>query len=105
MRRSAAGLVVTLVLVVLFHRDEFRDPLPYPTPKPKVHANRVLVMRALGAPVVLVALFLSASGRPRLQSSSALLLTRRVKSRRVYAESRGPGHHRHAPRRAALDIE
>src|SRR5271156_4674128 len=84
---ALAGLLVTLALIVLFHRDEFTGAL-LAAPKPKVEANRVLVMRAALATLVLIALFFAGVGpaKAAIVIGGLLLLTRRVKSRRVYAE-------------------
>jgi Na+/H+ antiporter NhaD/arsenite permease-like protein len=90
------GLVVTAALVALFHREEFgggaRLEMP-PTGQPSAappgrHVNRVLVARALLATAILVGLFFA--GQPPAKAAivvgSCLLLTRRVKSSRIYAE-------------------
>lgn len=84
---ALAGLLATLVLIVLFHRGEFTGALRA-APEPKVEANRALVMRALLATVILIALFFSGVGpaKAAIVIGGLLLLTRRVKSRRVYAE-------------------
>ena len=58
---SLAGLLVTLTLIVLFHRDEFTGTLRA-APKPKAEANRVLVMRALLTTLILIALFFAGIG-------------------------------------------
>src|SRR5262249_28121418 len=54
---ALAGLVVTLALIALFHRDEFTGALPHAASKPKVEANHTLVIRALSATLVLGVLF------------------------------------------------
>jgi Na+/H+ antiporter NhaD/arsenite permease-like protein len=53
---ALAGLVVTLALSALFHRGEFTGALHREAPKPKVEANRALVMRALCATLILIVL-------------------------------------------------
>ena len=85
---ALAGLVVTLVLIALFHRNEFTGALQRDAPKPRVEANRVLIVRALCATLVLVVLFFSGIGpaKAAIVIGGLLLLTRRVKSQRVYAE-------------------
>jgi len=84
---SLVGLIVTLALIAVVHRDEFTGLLAA-APKPKVEANRVLVIRALLATLVLIALFFAGVGpaKAAIVIGGLLLLTRRVKSRRVYAE-------------------
>src|SRR5215469_8040947 len=59
---ALAGLVVTLVLIALLHRNEFTGFLQRDAPKPRVEANRVLIVRALCATVVLVVLFFTGIG-------------------------------------------
>ncbi len=85
---ALAGLVLTVLLLALLYRDEFRGGARLEPRRPRVRANRVLVLRALGATAVLVALFFA--GQPPAKAAiiigALLLLTRRVKSVRVYAE-------------------
>jgi Na+/H+ antiporter NhaD/arsenite permease-like protein len=85
---AAAGLVVTVLLLVLLHRDEFRAGTRFEPRTPRLRANRVLVWRALLATALVVALFFA--GTPPAEAAivvgALLLLTRRVKSSRVYAE-------------------
>ena len=83
------GLVLTFVLIALFHRDEFAGGgarLVAATPLARTH--RVLMLRALIATAVLIALFFA--GQPPAKAAivigGLLLLTRRVRSERVYAE-------------------
>ncbi len=85
---ALAGLVVTAGLIALFHRDEFTGATRL-TMKPMArHVNRVLVARALLATAAMVALFFA--GQPPAKAAivigGVLLLTRRVKSSRVYKE-------------------
>jgi Na+/H+ antiporter NhaD/arsenite permease-like protein len=89
---ALAGLVVTAALVAWFHREEFiggaRLAMRPPARSPGRHVNRVLVARSLLATAVLVGLFFA--GQPPAKAAiiigGCLLLTRRVKSSRVYAE-------------------
>jgi Na+/H+ antiporter NhaD/arsenite permease-like protein len=85
---ALAGLVVTLALSALFHRGEFTGALHREAPKPKVEANRALVMRALCATLILIVLLFAGIGpaKAAIVIGGLLLLTRRVKSQRVYAE-------------------
>ncbi len=81
------GLVLTIALLALFHRTELRGE-SLRLRLPRVRANRVLVVRSLIATAVVVALFFA--GQPPAKAAivvgALLLLTRRVKSARVYAE-------------------
>ncbi|HUB14438.1 MAG TPA: anion transporter [Acetobacteraceae bacterium] len=85
---AAAGLLLTITLLVLLHRNEFRGTERLQPQARRVRVNRVLLLRALGATVVLVALFFA--GQPPAKAAiiigALLLLTRRVRSTRVYAE-------------------
>jgi Na+/H+ antiporter NhaD/arsenite permease-like protein len=85
---ALAGLIITVVLIALFHRAEFAGTARLEAPRPKVKANRVLVIRALLATLILIALFFAgvAPAKAAIIIGGLLLLTRRVKSRRVYVE-------------------
>ncbi len=82
------GLVLTVVLITLLHRDEFAGGARLIAETPSARIHRVLALRALVATAVLVALFFS--GQPPAKAAiiigGLLLLTRRVRSERVYAE-------------------
>ena len=84
---ALAGLVLTVALIALFHRGEFRAVRLAPH-LPRIRANRALVLRALVATGAVVALFFA--GQPPAKAAivvgALLLLTRRMKSARVYAE-------------------
>jgi Na+/H+ antiporter NhaD/arsenite permease-like protein len=82
------GLIVTVALIALFHRDEFGGTARLEAQPPMVDANRVLVIRALMATLILIALFFGGvvPAKAAIIIGGLLLLTRRVKSRRVYAE-------------------
>src|SRR6202162_4777793 len=71
------GLIVTVALIALFHRAEFAGTARLEAQPPKVDANRVLVIRAFMGVV---------PAKAAIIIGGLLLLTRRVKSRRVYAE-------------------
>ena len=85
---ALAGLVITVGLLVLFHREEFAGGSALVAVKPNIRVNRVLVARALLATAAMIALFFA--GQPPAKAAivigALLLLTRRVKSERVYAE-------------------
>ncbi len=81
------GLVLTFGLLALLHRSELRGDDLQPR-LPRVRVNRVLAARSLVATTIVVALFFA--GQPPAKAAivvgALLLLTRRVKSARVYAE-------------------
>jgi len=85
---ALVGLVLTVLLLALVYRAEFAtsDRLEAILPTWRVH--RALMVRALVATGIMVALFFT--GRPPAKAAiiigGLLLLTRRLKSERVYAE-------------------
>jgi Na+/H+ antiporter NhaD/arsenite permease-like protein len=82
------GLAITVGLVALFHHGEFAGGGRITAAHANIRVNRVLVARALAATALMVALFFV--GQPPAKAAiiigGLLLLTRRVKSERVYAE-------------------
>ena len=85
---ALVGLIVTVALIAVFHRAEFAGAGRLEAPRPKVGANRVLVIRALLATLILITLFFAGvvPAKAAIIIAGLLLLTRRVKSRRVYEE-------------------
>jgi Na+/H+ antiporter NhaD/arsenite permease-like protein len=85
---ALAGLVVTVVLVALMHRKEFADETPMHMPKVSIRFNRGIVVRALLATVIMIILFFAgvAPAKVAIVIGGLLLLTRRLKSRRIYEE-------------------
>jgi Na+/H+ antiporter NhaD/arsenite permease-like protein len=85
---ALVGLIITVGLVALFHREEFARSEQMTALKVNIRVNRVLVARALVATALMVALFFV--GQPPAKAAivigGLLLLTRRVKSERIYAE-------------------
>src|ERR1700737_1297533 len=85
---ALVGLVLTFVLIALFHRGEFAGGARLVAGTRPAPTHRLLMLRALVAPAVLVALFFA--GQPPAKAAiiigGLLLLTRRVRSERVYAE-------------------
>jgi Na+/H+ antiporter NhaD/arsenite permease-like protein len=84
---AVAGLVVTIALIALLHHREFRAHDRVAARVPRIRVNRVLMLRALAATAITIALFFA--GQPPAKAAiimGALLLTRRLKSARVYAD-------------------
>jgi Na+/H+ antiporter NhaD/arsenite permease-like protein len=85
---ALVGLVITAGLVALFHRAELADSGRLAVVKPNIRVNRVLVARALVATAIMISLFFA--GQPPAKAAiiigGLLLLTRRMKSERVYAD-------------------
>jgi Na+/H+ antiporter NhaD/arsenite permease-like protein len=85
---ALAGLLATFALIALFYRQEFAASVSLHAVKPRIKVNRVLVLRALAAILVLMVLFFAGTipAKAALIVGGLLLLTRRIKSRRIYAE-------------------
>ncbi|MBV8459149.1 MAG: anion transporter [Acetobacteraceae bacterium] len=82
------GLVLTVVLLALVYRDEFATGDRLAAPVRAARVQKALLVRALLATGVMVALFFA--GQPPAKAAivigALLLLTRRLKSERIYAE-------------------
>ena len=85
---ALVGLLATGLLIALLHRDEFAGAARLQAPHRKVDVKRVLVIRALAGTLIMIGLFFAgvAPAKVAIVIGGLLLLTRRVKSRRVYAE-------------------
>jgi Na+/H+ antiporter NhaD/arsenite permease-like protein len=85
---ALAGLVITVILIALLHREQFAHGPRLEAPRLDIRVNRVLVIRALVAAAAVIALFFAgqAPAKAAIVIGGLLLLTRRVKSWRVYAE-------------------
>ncbi len=85
---AAIGLVVTFALIALFHPGEFwtRDPLRA-APAP-VHAYRPLAIKAMVVTLAMMAGFFAglAPAKLALIDGSVLLVTRAVRSEKIYRE-------------------
>src|SRR5271169_119002 len=82
------GLLLTIILIALLHRHEFARGARLTAPSTPIRLHRVLMWRALAGTVLVVALFIA--GQPPAKVAivvgGLLLLTRRVRSERVYAQ-------------------
>jgi Na+/H+ antiporter NhaD/arsenite permease-like protein len=80
--------VLTVALLALFYRREFVGSERLEPMSARVRVNRALIARALLATLLLIALFFA--GQPPAKAAivigALLLLTRRVRSGRIYAE-------------------
>jgi Na+/H+ antiporter NhaD/arsenite permease-like protein len=85
---ALVGLIITVALIALFHRAEFAGATRLEAPQIKIDVNRVLAVRALLATLIMIGLFFAgvAPAKAAIIIGGLLLLTRRVKSRRVYDE-------------------
>jgi Na+/H+ antiporter NhaD/arsenite permease-like protein len=84
---ALVGLLLTVALLAVLHRSELRGGVQ-DARVPRLRINHVLMIRALTATALVVALFFA--GQPPAKAAiivgALLLLTRRMKSARVYAE-------------------
>jgi Na+/H+ antiporter NhaD/arsenite permease-like protein len=80
------GLIITWALIALIHRDEFSGLLA--APHAEFRVNRALVIRSLLATAVMIAMFFAgiAPAKAAIVIGGLLLLTGRLKSRRIYRE-------------------
>ncbi|HSU04002.1 MAG TPA: SLC13 family permease, partial [Acetobacteraceae bacterium] len=85
---AVAGLVVVIVLIALLHWSEFRTGGVVEPRRVRIRVNRALVARSLIATAAVIGLFFA--GQPPAKAAivigALLLLTRRVRSARVYSE-------------------
>ena len=85
---ALAGLVSTIALIALLHRDEFRRGERLQAGVARIRVHRAMALRAVLGTVVMLGLFFV--GQPPAKVAiivgALLLLTRRVKSARIYAE-------------------
>ena len=83
---ALAGLIVTVVVIALVYRSEFRagEPLSL-DPKP-VRYNRPLLWKSVAVSAAMVAFFFSGWPAPKVAfvAGAVLLLTRQVKPEKVY---------------------
>jgi len=82
------GLLLTIILIALFHRHEFARGARLTAPSTPIRLHRVLMWRALAGTALVISLFFA--GQPPAKVAiivgGLLLLTRRVRSERVYAQ-------------------
>jgi len=85
---ALCGLMLTVTLIALLHRREFAGGTQLTAPPAPARFHGVLIWRALAATLLVVALFFA--GQPPAKVAiivgGLLLLTRRVRSARVYAQ-------------------
>ena len=85
---AAVGLVLTFVLIAVMHREEFRRDGQFTVDARSVRLHRPLTLKALVVTLAMVAAFFA--GAPpalaALVAGGAMLLTRIVKSERIYRE-------------------
>jgi Na+/H+ antiporter NhaD/arsenite permease-like protein len=82
------GIVLTVVLIALFHRRELAGAGPFEPKPPMPDIDRVMIIRALAGTAALLAMLVAGQSpaKAAIVIGALLLLTRRVRSERVYAE-------------------
>lgn len=85
---AAVGLVVTIGTIYLFYRSEFRTHAPMKVKQRPVRVNRPLLWKALAASAGMIGLFFAGWPVPKVAivAGALLLLTRRVKPEKIYAQ-------------------
>ncbi len=82
------GLLAAGLVIGLGHRRDLAAASARPAPRPPLRQNRALAGRALAAALAMVGLFFAgvAPAKAAILTGGLLLLTRRLKSRRIYHE-------------------
>jgi Na+/H+ antiporter NhaD/arsenite permease-like protein len=85
---AAAGLVLTVLVIALTYRDEFRNAPALLLVHRPPRVNRVLMYKSLAISVAMIVFFFLGWPVPKVAviAGALLLLTRRVKPERVYRE-------------------
>jgi Na+/H+ antiporter NhaD/arsenite permease-like protein len=85
---AAAGLVLTVLVIALVYRKEFRQEEHLPIAHEPVRADRPLLWKSLAVSAVMMAFFFAGSPVPKVAvvCGALLLLTRRVKPEKIYRE-------------------
>ncbi len=85
---AAIGLVFTIALIALAYRSEFRTSETLVSYQPPSRANKPLMLKSAFVSLLMVAAFFAgmAPARAAIGAGALLMLTRRIKSRRIYQE-------------------
>ena len=85
---AAAGLVLTILVIALIYRKEFRQEDRLSAVHESVRADRPLLWKSLAVSLATVAFFFAGSPVPKVAviCGALLLLTRRVKPEKIYRE-------------------
>ena len=84
---SAVGLVITVGVIYLFYRSEFRERREFAAERRPTRVNRPLMMKSLAASVGMIVFFFAGWPVPKVAivAGALLLLTRRIKPEKIYA--------------------
>lgn len=85
---AAAGLAMTIAVIALLYRAEFRGASRLVGEHPTVRVNRVLLGKSLAVSAAMIVLFFGGWPVPKVAvvAGALLLITRRIKPERVYRE-------------------
>ena len=85
---AAAGLAITVAVIALIYRSEFRGAPRLVVKHANVRVNRVLLAKSLAVSSAMIVLFFAGWPVPKVAvvAGALLLLTRRIKPERVYRE-------------------
>jgi Na+/H+ antiporter NhaD/arsenite permease-like protein len=85
---AAAGLVLTFALIALMHPREFRTRDRFAATAPPAHLHRPLAIKSVAVTLAMVAAFFAGAppAEAALIGGGAMLLTRVVRSERIYHE-------------------
>ncbi|HLK50941.1 MAG TPA: anion transporter [Bryobacteraceae bacterium] len=85
---AAAGLVLTVLVIAVIYRKEFREEEPLPVSHEPVRANRVLLWKSLAVAAGMMIFFFAGWPVPKVAviAGALLLVTRRVKPEKIYQE-------------------
>jgi Na+/H+ antiporter NhaD/arsenite permease-like protein len=85
---ALAGLVLTVLLLVVGYRRELFDHAPVEIVEQRVRVDRKLLWKSLAAAALMIGLFFAGWSVPKtaLVTGAVLLFTRRVKPEKVYRE-------------------
>jgi Na+/H+ antiporter NhaD/arsenite permease-like protein len=85
---AAVGLALTVAVIALLYRAEFRGVAPLRVEHSPVRVNRVLLAKSLAVSAAMIVFFFAGWPVPKVAviSGALLLLTRRVKPEKVYRE-------------------
>jgi Na+/H+ antiporter NhaD/arsenite permease-like protein len=85
---AAAGLALTVAVIAIVYRKEFRSRGALRLEHKPVRVHRVLMWKSIAAAAAMIALFFAGLPVPKiaLATGALLLVTRRIKPERVYRE-------------------
>ena len=85
---AAVGLALTVIVIGLVYRREFREERPLPLEHPIVRVNRVLLWKSLVVSVGMMVFFFAGWPVPKVAviAGALLLVTRRVNPEKIYRE-------------------